>query len=173
MSCVLPLKTYSHILLLLEDLHRIQSRFRDLEGTVARRIFTCGVPEFVVAFSNTSNPRIAQPSMQDLIPRTPNPHPSSETLHHQGYAFFFGPKILQIFLPNKKTNRFPFCDKTLSVLIQLENLTKQHLLPQIAAVKRKSGLESDKFDKPRHSYVGIMYLMLINASLGGGETEMR
>lgn len=81
---------------------------------------------------------------------------------------------MQIFLPNKKTHRFPFSDKTLSVLIQLENLTTQHLSPQIAAVKGKSGLESDKFDKPRHSYVGIMYLMLINASWREeGVSEMR
>lgn len=95
----------SHILLLLEDVHRIQSRFRDLEG-LARRIFTCVVPEFVVAFSNTSNPRIAQPSMQDLIPHSP-----SSSVSIIKAMLFLAPKLCKFSFQTKKPTDFRFVIK--------------------------------------------------------------
>ena len=89
----------SHILLLLEDLHRIQSRFRDLED-FARRIFTCVVPELHLA-----TPQTLESLNQACKTWFPHPIPAVCPSSQLCHMLFFRPKIMQIFLPNKKTHR--------------------------------------------------------------------
>ena len=92
----------SHILLLLEDLHRIQSRFRDLEG-LARRISP--------VWSRSLSLHLATPQTLESLNqacKTWFPNPIQQCVHHS-YAFF-GPKI-KIFLPNKWPQKFRFVMK--------------------------------------------------------------